>query len=365
MKKLFTSVMLISLLAGCASRTASDATVKLHALRLDSLTIAEDRVYVHVIDVGQGLCVLASAPANQGPRRTLLYDAGGERGSTICRDTVRALLDKMAGSRLDLAIFSHFDYDHILNARALLHDHDVGLIVHTGTPRTGIAAGKLLKAIERRAERGSSVINAGSWGPLAGIRIPLGEAEVSVLSGWHDAEALPDLTDESERHNGVSIAVRLTYGDQAVLLAGDSVGRPDDADVCGGGEAYMVANAARNPLRSDVLVVSHHGAEDGSAECFLEAVRPTYVVFPSGDVARYEHPRRTVAERIHRVAGVPYENMFQTDFGTGRNEGREGGRAWLREDAPAESDFPGDDHVEIRLCRESGCTPSVRFVNPL
>jgi beta-lactamase superfamily II metal-dependent hydrolase len=315
---------------------------------------------VFVVDVGQGLCVLASAPDGHNPRRHLLYDGGGEHGSEVCLKSVTSLLERNRTDAIDTVVISHFDYDHILNLEKTFDRFQIGLIVHTGADRSGATVETLTERIEEMAANGVSVISAASSQSLAGTRIPLGDAWMTILSGWSDPSELPDLSNSSERHNGVSIAVRVEYGVQSVLLAGDSVGRPDDQDVCGGGEAFMVRNSDRVPLRSDVLVASHHGADDGSAACFIETVSPEYVVFSAGDNRSYQHPRKTTVDRFQEIGGVPFDKMFQTDFGTGEKEDRDAGKSWMREDAP-DSDVVGDDHIEIRLCGSPDCSVEVEF----
>src|SRR5687768_9304183 len=77
--------------------------------------------YVRVVDVGNGLCVIARAPGGQ----TLLYDAG--HSGTFCPDAVRELI----GSRpLDMMVLSHSDEDHISEAQGILASNGARLVMH-------------------------------------------------------------------------------------------------------------------------------------------------------------------------------------------------------------------------------------------
>ncbi|NIQ14291.1 MAG: hypothetical protein GTO02_07775, partial [Candidatus Dadabacteria bacterium] len=57
----------------------------------------------------------------------------------------------------------------------------------------------------------------------------------------------------------------------------------------------MVANKDNVSLKSDVIIAPHHGADNGSSKCFIEAVDPTYVIFSAGH--RHDHPRAVTAQR--------------------------------------------------------------------
>jgi len=80
---------------------------------------------------------------------------------------------------------------------------------------------------------------------------------------------------------------------------GDAVGRlraDDPDDVIEASEPEMVANAANVPIDSDVLIASHHGADNGTAGPFIDAVTPTFVIFSAGHA--HGHPRASTAARL-------------------------------------------------------------------
>jgi competence protein ComEC len=59
-------------------------------------------------------------------------------------------------------------------------------------------------------------------------------------------------------------------------------------------------------LRSDILVVPHHGSRTSSSDAFLDAVRPRVAVIQVGYRSRYGHPAPDVVARYaaHRIAVV-------------------------------------------------------------
>ena len=61
-------------------------------------------------------------------------------------------------------------------------------------------------------------------------------------------------------------------------------------------EAALVATSAA-ALRSDVLIVPHHGSRTSSTAAFLDAVRPRVAIFQAGYRNRFGHPAPDVMAR--------------------------------------------------------------------
>lgn len=148
-----------------------------------SHSAAQD-AYVRVVDVGNGLCVIARAPGGE----TLLYDAG--HSGSFCPDAVRELI----GSRpLDIIVLSHSDSDHISDGRAILRANGARLILHPGDTRSGQMLEDLREEIEAQDAAEAEVRTMVSNPPGFGDTFPLGEATVRFVAGWSDGAqtALP------------------------------------------------------------------------------------------------------------------------------------------------------------------------------
>ena len=78
-----------------------------------------------------------------------------------------------------------------------------------------------------------------------------------------------------------------------MLLTGDIEREQEAALVAGLGDA----------LRSDVLVVPHHGSKTSSSAPFLDAVRPSVAVVQAGYRNRFGHPAAEVLDR-YRERGI-------------------------------------------------------------
>jgi competence protein ComEC len=68
------------------------------------------------------------------------------------------------------------------------------------------------------------------------------------------------------------------------------------ADIEASAERTLVARAAAG-LRSQVLVVPHHGSRTSSTEPFLDSVWPLVAIFQVGYLNRFHHPHPGVLAR--------------------------------------------------------------------
>jgi competence protein ComEC len=309
-----------------------------------------DGLYLRVVDVGAGLCVVAVTPDGH----SMVYDAG--RGSKLCTDAVRELVP---AGKIDLLVLSHSDIDHVGATQDILEYAQVATIIHPGDPR-GPALTPIRQAI---ADEGADEWNLQDRGPALGQTFPVGEATASFVAGWprgNDTRGPNEpALDEAGRNNALSIVLRIEYRGHSVLLTGDTVGRPISSNdsLCRYAERIMVDRVDDIPLQSDVLIGQHHGGDNATSNCFIRAVRPQFVVFSAGHA--YRHPRQSVADRL--VAnGVNPERIFRTDRGdqepgTGRQ------REWVTGSLIGCEDKPGDDDVEVVLPTEAASVVQVRY----
>ena len=118
--------------------------------------------------------------------------------------------------------------------------------------------------------------------------------------------------------------------------------KDDEKSACGYAEKIIVGRAGTVSIKSDVMIVPHHGADNASSLCFIKAVDPAFVIFSSGH--QYNHPRAEVANR-YISHGVSLKEMFRTD----RGDDEEGDKEWKHEYIKDCQDSAGDDDVEIIL----------------
>jgi beta-lactamase superfamily II metal-dependent hydrolase len=337
------------------SLSAIIGSAALGSAALAAPATAQD-AYLRVVDVGAGLCVIALSPDGH----SMVYDAG--RGQSPCLDAVRELIPN---HKIDLLVLSHSDSDHIGATRGILSENDVAVIIHPGDPR-GPTLAPIRQAIAQEP-------NADIWNlkvrPVPfGTRFPVGSATATFVAGWSDGQKTrgtgePTLTKKpAMRNNALSSVIRFEFAGHSVLLTGDTVGRPDSQDntLCRYAERKMVNNAQTVPIKSDVLVGQHHGADNATANCFITAVQPQFVVFSAGH--QHRHPRQSAADRLI-ANGVMPDHIFRTDRGD-----HEGGAGWKKEwvygSLAGCNDGPRDDDVEIHLPSDPLMPVSVGYRTP-
>lgn len=367
----YAALALVLAISGCARQptksdpVARDAAYAQSSFATPSLPIAMDgdapqHALLRVVDVGAGMCVVGRTPNGYG----FLVDAGAEAGSRCVTGIENTLPENDGNKDLSLVIISHTDADHYGNLAPIAIRHGISEIIWNGRtphacqePRDNKCATAwpvflgVLDALEELGEDARSLADE----PLKfGEAYELDGVEIQLVAGWQQGPWEPRLRD-GEANNAVSIVVRVIYDGKSVLIAGDTVGRHigDAVDTCDFAEALMVQNAVAVPIASDVLVAPHHGADNGSSACFIEAVDPAYVVFSAGK--RYDHPRRSTAKR-YLDAGISRERILRTDRGSAEGSGADADpethTEWVDEMVERCGDGPGDDDVLIRLPKD-------------
>jgi competence protein ComEC len=93
--------------------------------------------------------------------------------------------------------------------------------------------------------------------------------------------------------NNNSLVLKITYNGRSFLFPGDI-----DKD----GEEALLSNAAA--LRSDILLVPHHGSKGSSTMPFLRAVNPEICVISSGRGNRFGFPHKETLDRLKETGAT-------------------------------------------------------------
>jgi competence protein ComEC len=222
-------------------------------------------LWLTVLDVGQGLAVVART-ANHA----LVYDTGpmwnpqADSGSRVVLPYLRG----EGVDALDALVVSHDDSDHSGGAASVLAGIEVRQWLTSVPTDEWPAAWRESRVPYRLPCRAP-----GQW-TWDGVQFE-----------WlHPASAV--LADPWGSPNDRSCVLRIGTAHGSVLLTGDIEKE---------GEAALLASGAR--LRSDVLVVPHHGSGTSSTPAFVESVSPAWSVFSVGHRNRFGHPRADVWSR--------------------------------------------------------------------
>lgn len=258
-------------------------------------------LWLTVLDVGQGLAVVART-ANHA----LLYDAG-PAWTPQADSGARIVLPYLRGEgvqAIDAMVVSHDDSDHAGGAASVLAGMGVRQLVTSVPLEDWPSAWRDSGAPYRSA-----------------CRAPARWIWDGVVFEWlHPARA--ELADPWISPNDRSCVLRIATRHGAALLTGD---------VERAGEAALLARGS--PLRTEVLVVPHHGSGTSSTPAFVEAVSPKWAVFSVGHRNRFGHPRADVWERYAGTARLRTDSdgavMLRLADGAIRSERtRESGRRY-------------------------------------
>ena len=94
------------------------------------------------------------------------------------------------------------------------------------------------------------------------------------------------------------------------------------ADIERRAEARLIAaESTANGLKTDVLLVPHHGSATSSSAEFIAATRPQLALVSAGYRNRFRHPRAEVVERWQQagaqVLRTDEEGALQVQFAPG------------------------------------------------
>jgi competence protein ComEC len=236
---------------------------------------AAGEAWVDVLDVGQGLAAVVRTQ-----NHTLLYDAGpafsrdADSGSRVIVPHLRA----SGVQHLDGFVVSHDDIDHTGGMMSVLEALPVGWV--SSSLRADDAR---FAAVTQR------------------LRCEAGQRW--VWDGVSFFVLYPEAQDYNERprdsDNDRSCVLRIATAGGSLLLT---------ADIERNAERLVVERAGR-ALRSDVLVVPHHGSSTSSTDLFLAQVHPAVAIVTAGYRNRFGHPTEDVLARYARM-GV---DIYRTD----------------------------------------------------
>ena len=242
---------------------------------------------IFAIPVGQGDCTVIQCPKGD----ITIIDLGSRKSTGFGQQD---LINYLNGQNVEAIFLTHSDLDHTNLLMPFLSSlkaqgKPYPLVYHSCSwTRYGVKVPGL-KTTEIKSCCPCGTIN------ICGKAVVL---EIKA-SGYNNC---PDPDDYSP--NGDSIVMRLSYKGNTVFLPGDFEG----------GVKFInnFLKCAGN-IKSDVLRLSHHGADNGKAntDSFLNAIDPISVFSSSGLPSKYGHPRCSLYNRFH-AAGI--QQLFQHDY---------------------------------------------------
>ena len=291
-----------------------------------NISLDDDRLRVHFIDVGPGLAVLVESPGND----YRIFIDGGKWGL----DGMQSYVEHFVGTEpINLAIVTHSDSDHFRGMERIFDNFAVESLLYSGYNSDELGSQWDHFTVTVDDEEDCEVF----W-PLS-ESVLLGDVEILDAGGPGEADDLTiqylniagdppeqdfysDRTfDEGERRNNASIVVKLTYGNVSFLITGDVNGRDKDHEGAtfdteiDSEELELWIRHMLDPnidISSTVLQAPHHGSNGSNSLRFLQAVDPDWVVITAGH--QFNHPHPDSLRRIG-AAGVAADHVLRTDHG--------------------------------------------------
>jgi len=230
----------------------------------------EGKLYVDVIDVGQGDSIFIKTPNGS----TMLIDAG----DSDAYDAIKEVLDENNVDKLNVLVATHPHEDHIGSMKEVYENYSAEKIYMSSTVTTTTTYKNLLTAISNNAQK---IVTA-----KAGMSIDI-DSNITMKILSPQDKSYGDLND-------YSIVIKCTYKNNSVLFTGDATVKT---------EKEMLASYY-NELDSDVLKVGHHGSSSSSSAAFLNAVSPTYAIISCGLNNDYGHPHAETLERLNSINAI-------------------------------------------------------------
>lgn len=236
---------------------------------------------IYVVDVGQADAIFLRSPSG----KTMLIDAA-ESGSYT--DALHAFLTAQNVESIDVVVATHPHSDHIGGMWKVIRDFEIADFYLSPVTHTTSTFEKMLDYLETRdvpthyAVRGE--ITEIPWDDDVTVAIisPIDGYEYNDLNDW-------------------SVILRVSYGENAIMLTGDAETHA---------EAIALSTLPAELFSATVLKLGHHGSSTSSGAAFVDAVDPEVVVASVGEGNDYGHPHQEtltwIAER-----GIPF---YRTDL---------------------------------------------------
>ena len=242
----------------------------------------QGELWVTLLDVGQGLATVVRTA-----RHAMVYDTGprwnpdADSGNRIIAPYLRG-----EGIRvLDALVVSHADEDHAGGAKS---------IIDMRNPKW------VLTSMEESSEklRGATEVMRCEWADGGGDRWHWDGVDFEVIHPAKDAYSVT-----GAKTNNLGCVLKITAPGGSILMT---------ADIEKQAENELLTRFKDEPavLKSDVLVVPHHGSRTSSTDAFIDAVAPTMALVPVGYRSRFRHPNSAVMDR-YAARTIP---IYRTDL---------------------------------------------------
>ena len=237
---------------------------------------------VTMIDVGQGDCHFIETAG-----KSMMIDCGSSDISDVARYRVIPYVMSKGYGRIDYALVTHTDEDHINGYIQMLSEPEedtvkIGSLIMPDAYDTDGGYGELVRLA---SEKGVKVrrIHAGDRFDIGDVRIIcLHPVESGVYADANEASVCLDV-----RYRGFRA---LYTGDVEGMGEQELMGRLEEGDLTG----YTLLKCA------------HHGSAYSTSEELLRLVSPDITFISAGVNNKYDHPHKELIRRLYDVGSRVY-----------------------------------------------------------
>jgi len=277
-----------------------------------------EHLRVTFLDVWQGDSIFIQTPQE----KVILIDGGQSSNEEYNsffdagRDVVVPFLVERGIKHIDVLVLSHAHRDHVGGLISVLEEFSVGRVLDSGYVHTTEVYERFLKLIKEK--------NIPYSNPRSGDRLLWDERlEVIVLNPSEEFFSGDDACNEN------SLVIKVDYKNVGFLFTGD----------IGIAAKRTLVKEFPKRLKTDVLKISHQGADSSFLKAFLEKTSPSVEIISVGKGNHFGHPGNKILEFSKR-RGI---KIFRTD---------EDGFIEISTDGKSlEIDVKGK--VKFQKCRES------------
>lgn len=258
----------------------------------------QETLSVTTIDVGQGNSLLVKFPGG----KNMLVDGGGffDGSFDIGKLVVAPYLLHEGITQIDVVALTHPDSDHLNGLLYILENFRVGEVWSNGDAAPSDSYRAFREIIRKKGIPHRILPDREEEMDIAGVRI-------QIMNPVHSPPLkktpfVQNPVDEEEKTGGTNdraLTMKLSLGKRSFLLPSD-ISQIVESRLADSGM----------DLRSDVLIVPHHGSRFSSSQAFLEKVAPRVAIVSCGYKNVFKFPHREILHR-YRLMNI---DLYRTDL---------------------------------------------------
>lgn len=251
---------------------------------------------LNVLSVGQGACSVIYGKNLP----VVMIDGGSSDIKDVGKYRIKPFLLSKGIATLDYVFVSHADLDHVSGIKELLSSENKDIRIKN----------LILSVFDDEIIRLAKEKNVKTYLMSYKDRIKDNNLEIICLSPSKSLIEEENGSGEKDA-NETSLVLKIVYSDRGNSNAHEN--KKNDFSVLFPGDISMKTeeNLPLSELKSDVLIVPHHGSKYSSGDAFIKGVSPNMCVISSGKNNSYGHPHIETLNRLEKYVGASY--ILRTD----------------------------------------------------